>query len=211
MTTHDFYISNKEISEQSRDCLRGSWAVASSAAAIVFFMCVVPLALSVLLSIFIAWWFAIPFGLLTFIIWAVMSYGFSNLCLKLAKQELPSKKEVFAGFSKKFFHIIRIALKRLFLSIFWLVVLVVPFFIKNIGYSMSYLLLADRNDITSENAIKESCHLMQQNHTRYFKFILKNILWLLLILISAGLAWIWVGPILRTKKALFYENLKTEF
>ena len=211
MTTHNFYISNKEIKEQAKDCLRGSWAVASSAGAIVFFICVVPLALAVLLPIFVKWWLAIPLGILTFLIWALMSYGYSNLCLKLAKQELPTKKEVFAGFSKKFADIIRIAIKRLFLSIFWLIVLVVPFFIKNIGYSMSYLLLADRSDITSENAIKESCHIMQQNYSRYFKFILSNILWLLLILVSGGFAWIWVGAILRTKKAIFYENLKTEF
>lgn len=211
MTTHNFYISNKEIREQSKDCLRGSWSTASAAAAIVFFICIVPLALAVLLPIFVIWWLAIPFGVVTILVWAVMSYGFSNLCLKLAKQELPTKKEVFAGFSRKFADIGRIALKRLFLSIFWLIVLVVPFFIKNIGYSMSYLLLADRSDITSENAIKESCHIMQQNHSRYFKFLLSNILWLFLVLISGGIAWIWIGPILRTKKALFYENLKTEF
>ena len=211
MTTYNFYISNKEIKEQCKDCLRGSWGTISSASSIVFFMCIIPLALAVLLPIFIVWWVAIPLGLFTLTVWAVMSYGFSNICLKLAKQEMPSKNEVFAGFSKKFMHVLRIAIKRVFLSIFWLIVLVVPFFVKNIGYTMSYFLLADRTDITSENAIKESCHIMQQNHKRYLNFIFSNFLWLMLILASAGITWIWIGPILRTKKAIFYENLKTEF
>ena len=211
MTAHNFYISNKEIKEQSKDCLRGSWATAYAASAIVFFICIASLTLAILLSIFVKWWLAIPFGLITIFVWAVMSYGFSSFCLKLSRQELPSKKEVFAGFSKKFIHILRIAIKRLFLSVFWLIVIIVPCIIKNISYSMSYFLLADRTDITSENAIKESCHIMQQNRARYIKFIFSNFGWLTLILISGGFTWIWIGPILRTKKALFYENLKTEF
>lgn len=211
MATYNFYDSNKQISEKSKDCLRGSWDVLASASAIVFLICVVPLIVTILLSIFVAWWISIPLGILTFIVWVVMSYGYEKFCLRVAKQDLPVKNDIFAGFSKKMGNVLRIALKRLFLSIFWLIVLVFPCFIKNIGYSMSYLLLADRNDITSENALNESKHIMQQNYGRYFKLILSNILWILLVILSAGIGWIWIGPILQTKKAVFYENLKTEF
>ena len=211
MIQYDFYISNKELASQSKDCLRGSWGTASAAAAIVFFMCLIPLAITVLLSLFVYWWLTIPLGLLTLFIWAIMSYGFSNMCLKISKQEIPIKKDVFAGFSRKMGHIIKIVIKRLFASIFWLILLIIPCVIKNIGYSMAFMLLADRSDIKSDNALKESAHIMQQNHGRYLKLIFKNTLWYLLILVSAGFAWFWVGPLLRTRKALFYENLKTEF
>lgn len=211
MATYNFYSSNKEIHDQAKDGLRGSWGVAASASAIVFLLCFVPLVLTILLSVFVVWWLSIPLALLTLFIWAVMSYGYSKFCLKIAKQELPVKRDIFAGFSRQMGNVIRIAFKRLLLSIFWLIILVLPCFVKNIGYSMSLYLLADRKDITSENALAESKHIMQQNYGRYFRLLLSNILLYLLVVISAGIAWIWIGPLLETKKAVFYENLKTEF
>ena len=89
--------------------------------------------------------------------------------------------------------------------------MVFPVFVKNVGYSMSILLMADRPEIKSDTALVESVHIMKQNYGRYFKFLLSNLFWFLLILMTAGIAWIWIGPLLSTKKALFYENLKTAF
>ena len=53
--------------------------------------------------------------------------------------------------------------------------------------------------------------VFQQNYGRYAKFLLKNTHWFLLTLLTGFIAWIWVGPIILTKKAIFYENLKTDF
>ena len=211
MALYNFYNSNKEINEQSRDCLRGSWKTAISASLIVFLICFFLVALTVLLSIFVAWWISIPLGLLTLIMFALLDYGYNNFCLHISRQEMTKQSLVFSGFSKRAKTIIAVLLKRIFLTIFWLVVLVFPAFVKNIGYSMATLLMADRQDIKSENALFESKHIMKQNYGRYCKFLLLNILWFLLVLITAGIAWIWIGPILSTKKALFYENLKTAF
>lgn len=204
-------MSNKEIREQSKDCLRGSWKTAFSASLIVFLLCVFLVATTVLLSIFVAWWISIPLGLFSLIIFAILSYGYNNFCLHISRQELPNKSLVFSGFSKRAKTVIAVFIKRFVLTIFWLVILIIPAFIKNIGYSMSTLLMADRNDIKSENALVESKHIMKQNYSRYFKFLMSNFLWFFLILITAGIAWIWIGPVLSTKKAIFYENLKTMF
>ena len=92
----------------------------------------------------------------------------------------------------------------------WIVALVVPFIIKSISYSMASFLMIDKN-IDSENALKESQHIMKQNHGRYAKLLLCNLHWFLLVLLSAGIAFVWIAPMFMTKKALFYENLKTDF
>ena len=211
MQTYNFYISNKQINEQAKESSRGFWKEAGKVGAIVYTLFILLIATTVLLSIFVSPWLAIPLGIFCFVFFALLDFGFNKFCFGLAKQENANTKYLFAGFSKKAGSVLAIAFKRLLLSLIWLVMLVVPCIIKNIGYSMSILLLCDRQDINGDNALNESKHIMMQNYGRYFKFILSNILWLLLALITAGIAWIWVGPKLTVKKAIFYENLKTEF
>ena len=211
MALYNFYNSNKEISEQSRDCLRGSWKTAISASLIVFLLCATLVLATVLVSIFVAWWICIPLVIFALIMFSLLSYGYNNFCLHISRQEMPSKNLIFSGFSKRAKTIIAILIKRIFLTIFWLVVLVFPAFVKNIGYSMSTLIMADRQNLKSEHIIVESMHIMKQNYGRYAKLLMSNFFWFFLVLITAGLGWIWIGPIISTKKALFYENLKTEF
>ena len=211
MTEYSFYISNKEIRQTAKDCLRGSWKASAGANLLMCIICLIPVLLAVFLSIFVVWWISIPLGLFCLYVFAIMRYGYACFCLKLARQEVPTKRDLFVGFSKRIKDILSLTTKKIFLSLFWLVVFVFPFFVKSIGYSMSTLLLIDRHDITSANALTESKHLMEQNYMRYFKLLLSNFWWYFLVLVTAGFAYIWVNGILQTKKALFYENLKTDF
>ena len=211
MASYDFYISNKELNKQTKESLHGSWKTASAVGAIALILCLIPIAVTVIVSVFTFWWLAIPLGFVCLLWIAIIGYGLNNFCHKIAKQEMPTKKELFAGFSKRIKDILSVAIKKFFLSIMWLVLLIFPFVVKNIGYSMSTLLMVDKKEIKSGNAIKESKHLMKQNYGRYAKFLLKNIHWFLLTLATGFIAWIWVGPLMLTKKAVFYENLKTDF
>lgn len=211
MLTQDFYYSVKEIKEEANDCLRGSWKDAAKATAIYLLLNLLLLAISVLLGIFVAWWAAIPAGIISLLLIAIFHYGYTAFCLELAKEQNPAKRILFSGFSKRIGDILRIEIKKFFLYIVWLVMLIVPFFYKAIGYSMATLLLCDRMDIKSETAIKESKHIMGQNYGRYAKLILSFFWWYLLVLISVGVAFVWVAPKVTTAKAVFYQNLKTEF
>ena len=210
MLNHGFYISNKEIATESKDCLRGSWKVAALTTFVFCLFMIVALSITILTSIFVEWWFSIPFGILTILLFGIFHYGYSQFCLSIARQETPYISELFSGFSKKIGGILKLIIKKFFLLLFWLVVFIVPFFVKAIAYSMSTLLMIDKG-LKSDVVIKESKHIMKQNYGRYLKFVFSNILWFLLVLISAGIAIIWVAPKFMTGKALFYENLKTEF
>lgn len=210
MTNYDYYISNKEINTEAFDCMRGSWKDSAKVTLLYCFICLVSIALPILLGIFVKWWLSIPIGIIALLLICVLSYGYTNFCHRLSLQENPKTKELFTGFSKKIGGVLRLGIKKFFLSLMWLVLLVVPFFVKSIGYSMSTFLMIDKR-ATSENALSESKHLMKQNYLRYLKFLFSNLHWFLLILISAGVAFIWIAPLFMTKKALFYENLKTEF
>lgn len=210
MTNYDYYVSNKQINTDVADCMRGSWKDATKTTVLYMFLCAIYIAIPVFVGIFVKWWLAIPISLISMLFISLFSYGFSVFCHKLSLQENPKISLLFAGFSKNMGKILKVSIKKFFLGLFWLIVLVIPFIIKSIGYSMATFLMIDKN-VDSENALKESQHLMKQNYGRYFKFLLCNLHWFLLVIISAGVGFVWIAPLFMTKKALFYENLKTDF
>ena len=210
MIDYDYYVSNKQISADAYDCMRGSWNDSAKTTLVFVLLCLLLIGTPLLLGLLVIWWISIPVGLLSLLIISILCYGYTEFCYKLALQENPKTKLIFSGFSKNIMNIVRVSIKKFFLGIFWLVLLVIPFFIKLISYSMATLLMIDQK-LTSEFAIKESQHIMKQNNVRYFKFLLSNIHWFVLILLSAGIAFFWLAPLIMTKKSLFYENLKTPF
>ena len=211
MANFDFYITPKQCKEQTKDVLRGSYKQAASVTAIFMLIMAILVATTTLLSVFVFWWLSIPLGILSMFVYAILSYGFNKYCLNLAQGKFAKTSDLFAGFSKKIGTVIKLTLKRFFLSLFWFVCLIVPFFIKNIGYSMSELMIADNPKYNGSNVLKESKRIMKQNYGRYFKFVFSFIGWFLLSAVTGGIALIWVAPIFVTNKAMFYENLKTDF
>ena len=210
MEEFDFYVSNKKIKEDSFDCLNGSWSKSFSISVFLFLMFLVLTALTVLLSVFVNWLLSIPLALFELLILSILRLGYDYMALKLARQEEPAFGDLFIGF-KKLKIMFPLLVKKFFLNIFWLLLLIVPFFVNAVGYSMANLLILDREDINSANALKESKHIMINNYGRYTKFLMSNFWWLLLIVATGGIAFLWVGQLVATRKALFYENLKTDF
>lgn len=211
MAVYDFYVSSKECKSSTRDCLRGSWKTSANTTLVYFLFCIFILSMVIFPSIFLFWWLAIPLSIFAIILLGLFTFGYKTFCLKLARQEEAKMTDLYAGFSHKSKDIIKLSLKKFFLGLIWLVLLVIPFIIKELGYSMSTYLLIDKKEINSDNALKQSQHILKQNYGRYFKFLLSYFLWYLLIVATVGIAGIWVVPKIETGKAIFYENLKTEF
>ena len=78
MLNHGFYISNKEISTDSAYCLRGSWKVAALTTFVFALFMAVALSITILTSIFVEWWFSIPFGVLTILLFGIFENGYSE-------------------------------------------------------------------------------------------------------------------------------------
>lgn len=211
MEVYDFYVSSKDCKLATKDCLRGSWKTIALTTLVYFLFYLFVLSMVIFPSIFLYWWLSIPLSIFAIILLSIFNYGYKYCCLKLARQDDSTIGDLFSGFSKRAKDIIKVALKKFFLSLIWLVLLVVPVVIKNLGYSMSTYLLIDRTDINADNALKTSQHIMKQNYGRYFKFLFSYFWWFCLIVITAGVAGIWVLPKIEVGKALFYENLKTDF
>lgn len=211
MANFNFYISSAERKETAKDLIRGSWKLCAKTTLIYFLISLALISCAVFPSIFVYWWLSIPIGLFALLIISILNYGYNKFCLDIAQNKQTGTSQLFAGFSKKMGAVIATSIKKFFLSIFWLILLIVPYIIKNIGYSMAHFLIADRADINGSNALSESKHIMTQNYGRYTKFALSYFGWFLLGSITGGIAMIWILPLFNINRAVFYENLKTEF
>lgn len=86
--------------------------------------------------------------------------------------------------------------------------LVIPGIIKAFAYSQAWFIMADEG-ISGYSALKRSQEMMKGYKWNFFVFQLSFIWWFLLVVVTLGLAFIWVFPYYMTAKAYYYENLKS--
>lgn len=110
-------------------------------------------------------------------------------------------------------HLIIIYIITLFFSTLWLLLLVIPGYIKVCSYSQTYFIYKDVQEkgdgdkYTFTDYITKSRQLMDGNKWRFFVLQLSYIGWLLLGYITFGIAFIWVLPYICMTNANFYKDL----
>lgn len=211
MAQYDFYISTKQCKSSAKDYLRGSWGLCAKTTLVYFLFCLMFISVTVFPAIFVKWWLALPIGFVSLMFISIFSYGYDTFCLNLVQNNEAKISQLFAGFSKKIGSVLKVFFKKFFLAIFWLVLLIVPFFVNFIGYSMANFLMIDKANINGNNCLKESKHIMQQNYKRYTKLLLSFTGWILLGIVSVFVGMLWIYPMFNVNRAIFYENLKTDF
>ena len=209
MTKYDFYISNQKCKEQAKEFLRYTWKDSAQITLMFYGIMLIVSCAVVFPAVFVAWWLVFPLLFIEYMIWSLFDYGYKRYFWGLTQLEKVSKKLLFAGFSKKTGKILKTYLKKLFLGLWWLILLVFPYFLKQPAYVVATYIIWDRPDV--QNPVKESKRLMTGNHKRLAKLQASFSYWYLLIYVSAFIAGIWVLPYLATAEAVFYEDLKTEF
>lgn len=93
----------------------------------------------------------------------------------------------------------------------WTLLLLVPGIIKSLAYSQAYYIYRDAIDqqksIRCRDAISKSRALMNGHKWEYFMLQLSFIGWGLLIMVTFGIAAIWVQPYYRLTLANYYRHL----
>ena len=87
--------------------------------------------------------------------------------------------------------------------------LVIPAVIFYYMLSQIFYLLADNPQIGAVEVLKKSAEMMKGYKWKLFCLHLSFIGWYLLGIVTFGIAFIWVGPYIKTANTIFYENLKT--
>lgn len=146
-------------------------------------------------------------SIIAFIITPAFSISLCMAYLKLTKQESIAVGEVFDGF--------KITGKALWLQILtnfftflWSLLFVIPGIVKMYAYSMAPYILAENPEMSAEDALEKSKQITQGHKSELFVLQLSFILWMLLCVVTLGIASIYVIPYMSATTANFYNSIK---
>jgi len=84
------------------------------------------------------------------------------------------------------------------------------FVVKALSYSMTIFILADNPNLTGMQALKESIRIMDGNKSKLFGLELSFTVWLLISIVTFGLALVFVLPYMMMTLVNFYKDIKNK-
>lgn len=140
----------------------------------------------------------------------IFTYGYTSFALKLSRRQEATYNEMFSGFGN-FGKVVGLNILILIFTGLWSLLLFIPGLIKAYSYRMAVYNLIDNPEIGIRDAITKSRKMMDGHKMDLFLLELSFIPWSLLILVTVGIAAIWVLPYIQTTYAHFYEQVKNEY
>lgn len=145
-------------------------------------------------------------AIISLIITPGLGMGFTMAYLSMSKNENITAGDLFKGFN--------ITGKALWLNILigfftflWSLLFCIPGMIKSLSYSAAPWILAENPHLTAREALNRSKMIMNGHKWELFVLQLSFILWEILVVITFGLAAIYVVPYMQVTLANFYRKL----
>ena len=95
-------------------------------------------------------------------------------------------------------------------TMLWSMLFLIPGIVKSYSYAMTPYLLLDRPELSATDAITESRKMMNGHKMELFLLDLSFIGWILLVIVTFGIAYLYVTPYMQAARTAFYETLKGE-
>lgn len=231
MEKRDFYITNKELKNKTRDFMSGSWNKYASITLVLFLILAGLISICTIGVLKLEWYFNIIIIFFSVCLFSLFCYGYNVYCLETMRDSKQSKKLLFAGFSKNALKIFLIFVIKWVCIVVGLALLIFPGIILLIKFSQTSFVLNDDKNLKVIKVLKTSSKLMKSNTTKLmgiwfdcFKWLLLAVMmisvlfifginWItfLILEVVVGIVLIWLLPYYTIEKTLFYEDLKTEF
>ena len=144
-------------------------------------------------------------NIVNLIISGPFSLGLSYFCLNIIKNK-EEVMDIFWGF-KKFGKAFVASLLTGIVILIGFILLVVPGIIVSFMLSQVYYILAENEDISAIEAMKESARIMKGNKFRLFKLSLSFIGWFILGVITLGIGFLWITPYYSMTLTNFYKEI----
>ena len=132
--------------------------------------------------------------------WALWALGVNR------NQDFDYNK-IFEGFNNFGNSLVTYLLMVIFI-ILWTLLFIIPGIIKGLAYSQTFYILADKPDIKPMEALRQSEAMMKGNKTKYFLLILLFFLLALACLLTLGIGFLFLIPLIQVTTARFYQELK---
>ena len=148
-------------------------------------------------------------GIVTLIITGPLMAGMCILTLHIVRASNVKIEMLFDGF-KIFGKAFLLYILNGIFTFLWSLLFIIPGIIKTYSYSMSYYILLDNPELSSNEARLRSIEMMRGNKWRLFCLHFSFIGWGLLTLLTFGILIFWVQPYMQTAQAEFYQSLLPE-
>lgn len=135
--------------------------------------------------------------------------GYKMIAKKAMDGETVKIDTLFDGF-KDFTRTLVLYLLNTIFVFLWTLLLIVPGIIKSYSYSMSYYILIDNPDLSSDEARKKSMEMMKGHKWKLFCLDLSFIGWGILCVLTFGILSFWIQPYQECARVNFYNNLIAE-
>lgn len=160
-----------------------------------------------LLVMFVIYMLICSVPLVNFILAPVLTMGLFMTYLKMTNGMAPSIGGLFDGLGIGVKAWVLNFLVGLF-TFLWSMLFVIPGIIKGLSYSMSYFILAERPEMSAREALNESKKMMDGHKMDLFVLSLSFIGWILLSVVTMGIALIYVYPYMMLTITNFYQDIK---
>ena len=130
-----------------------------------------------------------------------------RIYLNLFKGKEPEAMDAFSGFDD-FWSAFKVTFFVGLFTFLWSLLFVIPGIIKGISYSMATYILAENKGKAALECINESKAMTEGHKMELFVLSLSFIGWVLLCMITFGIATIWVVPYMNATFANAYLSLK---
>jgi uncharacterized membrane protein len=139
---------------------------------------------------------------------AGMSYALVSVWQNvIAGKESDLKDTLLVGFKTNYVKTLLVHLLSSFFIGLFMILLIVPGFVKMYKYSLVYYLLHKEPQLEDMKNLKRSEVLMNGHKMDLFKLDLSYLGWYVLGIFTAGLLWLWVAPKHQTARMLFLNDL----
>lgn len=143
----------------------------------------------------------------TIIVTPALSLSLVRVYLMVIRGLKPDAKDAFSGFDD-FFSAFKVTFLVGLYTFLWSLLFIIPGIVKSYSYSMSLFILADNKGKSARECIKESMAMTDGHKMELFVLDLSFIGWGVLVTLTCGIAYIWVGPYMSATRANAYETLR---
>ncbi len=144
---------------------------------------------------------------LSLLIVGPLNVGYVLFIMKIMDEKQADYNRLFAGFNNYVNTLVAGLLYTVIVGIGF-VLLIVPGIIAACGLSMTFIIMAENDKISGVDALQMSWNMMKGHKWGYFCLNFRFFWWILLCLITCGIAALWVEPYMEAAYINFYRNLK---
>lgn len=183
--------SNAQIKKASKAALKGHW-----------FANIVVLVLMVLITA------VLDLTYVGALLSGLVMFGSAAFYLELVKSKQGKIGTFFGGMFKKFFKRWGASLLISLYTFLWTMLFMIPGIVKSYAYAMTPYIMMEKPEMGINDAITKSRMMMKGHKWQLFCLDLSFIGWMLLSIVTLGIAFFYVWPYYSTARAQFYKELK---